>query len=353
MPRISHPARIWRVLPLFLLGNVLPSAGFAQPSSVTIDDLKTPASPGFAVLGVEPAVISRPTSPRGVTLSFLSAVRDGDTLVPKNYALEVAPYWLASHPNLTYDQYDTAGVADTLRQTLSASFATARIPASRTQPISTGLGFGVRALAMRGRPNSQIADLTARIKTLQADILNAKTPQEEDKIEAELRNVALEFQAQNRKRVGWLLEMAGAFAAQYPEDNVENARLSKFGFWVTPSYQLEAPRLNATAVARYLRDRRLDGIDVNLADLGIRLQADAEEFAVSVEVLHRFLGDTAPTEPNSTRVVGVLDYRVSPDIYLTASFGQDFANRLTARKPLVSFLGLNFGLSKKPVVQLP
>jgi hypothetical protein len=353
MPRLSHRAQTPQVLFLFLLGHLIPGAVFAQSPSVAIDDLKSPASPGFAVLGVEPAVISRPTSPRGVTLSLLSADRDGDTLVPKNYALEVAPYWLASHPNLTYDQYDSAGVTDTLRQTTSVSFATSRIPASLTQPISTGLGFGVRALAARGRPNSQIADLTARIKKLQADILNAKTPQEEDKIEADLRNAALDFQAQNRKRVGWMLEMAGAFAAQYPGDNVENGRLSKFGFWVTPSYQLEAPRLNATAVARYLRERRVDGIDVNLSDVGIRLQADAEEFGVSVEVLRRFVGETTPNEPNSTRVMGLLDYRVSPDIYLTASFGQDFANILTTKKPLVSFLGLNFGLSKTPVVQLP
>jgi hypothetical protein len=352
MASISR-ARTWRVLLLAVLGTLIPPAVFAQSSTVTIDDLKSPASPGFAVLGVEPAVISRPTSPRGVTLSLLSAVRAGDTLVPKNYALEVAPYWLAAHPNLTYEQYDSAGVTDTLRQTASVSFATARIPASSTQPISTGLGFGMRALAMRGRPNSQIADLTARIKKLQADILTAKTPQEEDKIEADLRNAALDFQAQNRKRVGWILEMAGAFAAQYPEDNVENARLSKFGIWVTPSYQLEAPRLNASAVGRYLRDRRADGIDLNLADLGIRLQAEAEEFGVSVEVVRRFVGETAANEPDSTRVMGLLDYRVSPDIYLTASVGQDFANILTARKPFVSFLGLNFGLSKKPVVQLP
>ena len=78
MASISR-ARTWRVLLLALLGTLMPPALFAQSSSVTIDDLKSPASPGFAVLWVEPAVISRPTSPRGVTLSLLSAVRAGDT----------------------------------------------------------------------------------------------------------------------------------------------------------------------------------------------------------------------------------------------------------------------------------
>jgi hypothetical protein len=352
---MSRSIRPLLLLPILsFAGSLLPASAAAQTPKVTIDDLRTPASPGFAVLGVEPAVISKPTSPRGVALSLLSSDKNNDSLIPKNYALEVAPYWLNSHPRLTYEKYDKAGVADTLVQTLSVSFATATTPAAGKENETTGLGFGVRTLAWKGRHNSKIDELTTRIKNRQIDILRASTPAEEDALEADLRAAALEFQAENRKRVGWMLEMAGAFAAEYPDNDVRNGQLSRVGAWVTPSYQIENPRVSATGVARYFREQdqgKKRNTDANLIDTGFRLQGETEQLGFAFELVKRFAGDDADEE-DSTRMMGLFDYRVNADIYLTASFGQDFADK-TGRKPLVTFLGLNFGLSKKPVVELP
>jgi hypothetical protein len=47
-----------------------------------------------------------------------------------------------------------------------------------------------------------------------------------------------------------------------------------------------------------------------------------------------------------------VDYRINDDLYLTASFGKNYEDRVTGKSNLVSFMGLNLGLSKKPLVQI-
>src|SRR5574340_1225846 len=101
-----------------------------------INDIQTPQSPAFVLLGIEPNSISKPTTPRAVAASFVSAVQQGG-------ALEMAPYGLASHPNLTFDDYYNAGLGQTIMQTLSLSVAT--VPKTEiSDTLGTRVGFGAR-----------------------------------------------------------------------------------------------------------------------------------------------------------------------------------------------------------------
>jgi hypothetical protein len=301
---------------------------------------------------VEPESISRPTSPRAVALSLLSAIRDGDSLVPKNYALEVTPFWLKSHPTLTYQEYDGADIKQTLIQSLSLSVATASFPADGDRPASIGLGFGFRTLLLKGEHSSETPRLIARLKEIQNKILDATTAAEEDRLAAELRQVALDIQAQNRKRVGWTLETGAALAARYPESDYRKGRLSRSGLWVTSAYQLENPRLNVIGVARYQHDREEQAIAADLVDVGLRVQVEWEQLSLSTEAVRRLVNSASPDEHGTTRVMGLVDYRINDDLYLTASFGKNYEDRVTGKSNLVSFMGLNLGLSKKPLVQI-
>jgi hypothetical protein len=322
---------------------------FAQ---VAIDDLAAPSAPGFVVLGVEPASIARPTSPRAVGLSLLSAVAHGENLVPKNYALEVAPFWLRSRPTLTYKQYDEASIAQTLIQSLSLSVATASFSADGDRPSSVGVSFGLRTMLLKGTHNSETPRLIARLKELQNKILDATSPDEEERLASALRQVALDIQTQNRKRVGWALEMATALAATYPEGNYAKGRVSRLGLWVTPAYELENPRLSLIGVARYLRDREEAQPEADLVDVGLRVQIEWEQLGLSTEAVRRLVSASENDDGSSTRLMGLVDYRISDDLYLSASFGKNYENRLTGKSNLVSFLGVNFGLSRKPLVQI-
>jgi len=345
---VRWPCHVGFVGGVCALGSLVIHPVFAQ---VTIDDLTTPSAPGFVVLGVEPASVSRPASPRAVALSLLSAIRDGDNIVPKNYALEITPFWLTSHPTLTYQAYDDAGIADTLIRSLSVSVVSASVPADSNGPDAIGLGFGLRGVLLKGAHNSEIPRLLVRLKELQIKILEATSETDEERLEAELQQVALDVQAQNRQRVGWTLEMATALAAKYPESDYERGRVTRFGFWVTPAYELERPRLSFVGVARYLRDSETDATEANLVDLGFRIQAEWEQLGLATEAVRR-LGNGANRTDDATRLMGLVDYRISDDLYLTASVGKDYEDRITGRSNLVSFMGLNFGLSKKPTVRI-
>jgi hypothetical protein len=99
-----------------------------------VASLKTPESPAFAALGLSPTEIQRPTTPRGVALSVGSALRDAASATPpRNYALEFSPYWLLSHPTLSFDEL-IAEPGHAVYRNLSVSFATSVEAAELTQP---------------------------------------------------------------------------------------------------------------------------------------------------------------------------------------------------------------------------
>src|ERR1043165_3466198 len=135
--------------PLFCFiaaGMLLP--GRAQ-DTVSLDDLKTPVSPGFVLLGVEPASIERPSTPKGLATSLISAA--GLSGMKPNYALEAAPYWLKSHPGLSFDDYyHPKSIADNFRQSFSISLATAETNIQQFK-AGTGLGAGLKFQLFSGK----------------------------------------------------------------------------------------------------------------------------------------------------------------------------------------------------------
>ena len=332
--------------------TVGPTTAWSQ--TLTVDTLKTPSSPGFVVLGVEPTSIQRPATPRAVGLSLVSAVRDGDNLIPKNYALEVAPYWLTSRPSLTYQDWNSAGVAQTMFQSFALSFATTSTSTQDGQSSATGIGVGVRTLLLKGRETEEARETRDTIAKLQMEVVQpTTTPTREDEIAVELREQALELQTLNRQRVGWMLETAAAIGGKIENEDFDGGQVRRYGFWITPGYRLKN-RFVFLGVARYQRDKEATG--QNLVDLGARLQLDADDFTLSVEAVRRLIENAAVAsgveDMASTRVVGTMDYRIWTDYYLTVSFGRGYQSTATSKRGLVSFLGLNIALSEAPTVNL-
>ena len=98
-----------------------PSAQGAQ--TVQIEDLRTPTSPAFVLLDVAPASVERPENPKALIANLVSTASQAEGF-PKNYALEVAPYWLKSHPHLTFSNYQQPSPAQSLLRTLTLSVGT-------------------------------------------------------------------------------------------------------------------------------------------------------------------------------------------------------------------------------------
>src|SRR2546422_11011326 len=94
---------------LALASSALAAARALQAAPGGLEELRTPASPAFVLLDLTPSAVERPTPPKALAASLLAATGDLRFL-PRNYAIDVAPYWLAPHPTLTYQQFHNPGL---------------------------------------------------------------------------------------------------------------------------------------------------------------------------------------------------------------------------------------------------
>src|SRR5678815_2267596 len=81
----KHPAILFFLL--FTSGFV----SFGQ--NLERKDLNVPNSPAFTILDFSPKVIDKPGTAKTFTASIVNLVNQGSG-IPKNFAMEVAPYWL-------------------------------------------------------------------------------------------------------------------------------------------------------------------------------------------------------------------------------------------------------------------
>jgi hypothetical protein len=169
---------------------------------------------------------------------------------------------------------------------------------------------------------------------------------------------ALEIQALDAQRVGFIVALAAAKTWDFPQDDFSQRQPGRWGVWLTPSYRFSActsdvecpATIDAIAVVRALREPDED----TTWDVGARLVwRPTRELKLSVETLRRSGGGTdAAAESSSNRTTGMLEYELRDNLSLFGTFGRDFEKE-TGQQPLVSLLGLNIGLGKKPRVMVP
>jgi hypothetical protein len=168
--RAIQPASIVVLVCVTVVGRVqaqsAPAPAATPPApALTLEGMKTPTSPAFALLGVSPTTVERPTTPQGLAVGlFTSATKSAD-LIPRDYSLEVAPYWLKNHPALSHDTYFAPGTAQSIAQTLSFSFVTSK-PTDGSPDGTTDIGFGVRTSLRAGHASQKVREL---LKTLAKD----------------------------------------------------------------------------------------------------------------------------------------------------------------------------------------
>jgi hypothetical protein len=374
------------------------TAAHAQTTPVEIDDLRAPTSPAFVLLDVAPAAVERPENPKAFTMNLINAVSDAEGL-PQNYAVEVAPYWLTYHPNLTFEQYQSPGAMSVI-QTLSLSVATTPLkPAgdSTADPIGTRFGFGVRTNITNGRFDPTLNRLVSELSALQGRVLDVgkaedavdaaeealaaakksgqptaalerdvkakqdeleRLKKEEPGVENDIMMKALEIQALDAKRLGLIITLAAGKTWNFPSDDFSQRQSGRWGVWLTPAYRFRACAASASECTAVLDAvavvRALGEPDQDLSwDVGGRLVwQPTREFTLSGEILRRWSGDSttaAVAAEDSNRTTAMVEYRILKELSLYASFGRDFEKE-TGQQPLVSLFGLNVGLGKSPRV---
>ena len=342
---------------IILVTTALPVQGQGSMAS-SVMDLRPPSTPAFVLLGVEPASVTAPTSPRALaTWAFSSIGADG--VIPQNVALEIAPFWLRSQPGFTFDHYFAhnvalSGIPHVVYRTVvsSLSLSAASAPAMVEQDtVGTAIAFGLRTLLWPGRApeglSQQKDSLVVRLGRCSA--LDDPGP-----CFAQTQALRDSIRAGIREPVGFVVQVSGGASLQSSEAASSATDWRRWGIWVSPTYRT-ARNLDFIGVGRYQRDYgTASDPDVDLFDAGIRLLwRPGDRIAISAEGLHRWMRGTDGAEDASPRWGGLVEFRAREDLYVFYAFGRDFAAANVSGSPLFARLGLSLGMGQKPSVVVP
>jgi hypothetical protein len=338
--------------------------------------LRTPSSPAFVLLGVEPSSVERPNTPSDFAASILSASSNLSSL-PKDFALETSPYWLFGHPRRSWRDDIKRNVLESIERTFTLSAATAelgtsdapvrglavsgrmslfsgRVPDSTVkqieeleQALAASAAADIGRLApmfdsllqqmlakARTEPDSEAA--LDRFDEAKADLIERLT--ESGELGADTESLRDEATKLVTAREGFLMDVAGGVAWSAPSAALDSADLDRWGVWLTGSYTM--PQVSFVGMARYLGVA--DGED-DAVDIGARLIYTRDRYAVSAEYVGRHVTEDAAGD--QWRLAGVIEYRVSPDLWINGTFGRSYDDE--ARGSLLAQLGLSLNLSKQ------
>lgn len=378
---------------IFALNIFILSILFAVPASIVIaseespefevklDELRIPDAPALSIIGSPKIEISNPGTPRAFGLSLIESFSDSDSAIPQNFAVDIAPYWWSKRKFNTLDDYicktndknipealtcSKIGFGESLIRLLTISIASSEedFELDENNVDLTRLGLGLRFSVIPGKINPafvkefnsispenlclfKLDDNGNKQRLVGSELSECRT----NKTEA-LTKLGKKLQELNATRVGWQLDFALASALDFNEDNFDNAEFTRFGTWLTASYQPtnsenKASSVTFLGIGRYLYDDFEDKGD-NLVDLGGRVIWSPAEtsLSASVEYLRRFGGD------DDDRLIGLAEYKFNDTYSIFASFGKTFEEDFTGNDDLVTFLGINIGLGQKPKAQI-
>ncbi|HKR04360.1 MAG TPA: hypothetical protein VJY62_06940 [Bacteroidia bacterium] len=300
-------------------------------TKVSLDQLQTPSSPAFNLLGIDPENIERPKNPTDFSLSLNNATQDFTT-IPKSYAIEFAPYWTFDGRNSTFKDYISNKMGSNILQSLTISAGTT----TKTSEIDSSefyqIGFAVKFSIFRGnvtddfkswndsatyylgenaadhsRIYDRLKDADPLYNTLKALLIKAikdSLPSDElntmlNKRVEELGDQATKIQKDSSKynfkrinelagqtdfkRTGWKLDAAIGTVMDYPENTFQTCYVTKVGGWLTGGYESEKS-INGLGVLRvmdniyqkYVNDSAEIVNDIRIAswDWGVRVYKD-------------------------------------------------------------------------------
>ncbi len=356
----------------FLLLSLFCSA--QRDSTLSLQSLDMPSSPAFILLDQAPTCIERPSNGKAFLLGIVNSLVDNQGL-PKNYSVEITPFWYFKHPRLNalkfmgYDkQKGKQQVFSGLRMT-SLSAAYLQIQDTATLYRADNFSFGLRSTIFTVKSKKDIEAIIKankqHIKYLRSlNVLMAErgindslydvnkkeykrklTELLEERVNDSIFTNNVFPELLSRKPV-FSVSVALAYNTFFTSASYDSSHFGRMGGWITMNYSKPLNKensgnyINIYAVGRYLSDgtARMLGefFTQELLDLGWKFELEFRKLAISYEYLYR-KSDIAETYRSS----GNVRFRVSDQLILNGSFGKNFGHE----QNLITLLGLQWGLS--------
>ena len=354
---------------LFCLGLVL--QGLAQSNSSTrtapLGDLKSTNNPTFQLLDIAPSSISQPADPKELGLSLQQTISSGSAL-PKNFAISVAPYWyfkpagenVYKYLNLPYagKNHTFSGIARKLSVSVSSTFndSTSGSLLKNTNYFAGGITTNILTIRQ-----AKDQDTIANLLTIISSRIHTAQRQPIDSVAKFLAKDSIYVKASKdlQDAIGGMslplfqVDAAGAYSEAFAGNATSSSRFSRVAGWVTatlstPLSKTHNDNLSILGLFKLMDDNLLVDTAKNTferksaIDIGGRLSYTNKTITIGFEFIQRSYSGASVY--NSHRAVGLLQYKVNDNIYLTGSFGQNFGSSVTN---LFTALGLSFGFGNK------
>ena len=169
---------------------------------------------------------------------------------------------------------------------------------------------------------------------------------------ASMSKVALEIQAANQQRVGWVVDVAGGFVVRSLTVDTSKTEVTRGGVWASTGYS--GANTQAMFLVRLLKNRTDPALAETTIDAGGKVSHRIDQLTLSGELLWRFDQSEVKTSSTTERAVINIEYRVTEDVAITSTFGRDYGNTtLGLEGTTVAILGVNIGLGRLPKLLLP
>jgi hypothetical protein len=271
-------------------------------TSITIDLLRAPSSPGAILAGISPSEIQKPTDVTSFMVSLQQSTNNFSQL-PKSYALDFAPGLSFNSRNLTVDHYTSNSFKDNFVQSFTISAAFRNLDAGEEDSLTspaTRLGLGFRFSILRGKLNTASYSLLKSLGAQQVKVLHGlvgdlDTLTRNDAIiqEAEIRMAELEDSGRKNsldyatwqkiavdredelkskaiesnkdeldrltemgrnlkiEKIGAKIDVAGGLVVDFLERTFNNSYVTKGGLWVTGGWETNSG-WSFLGIGRYL-----------------------------------------------------------------------------------------------------
>jgi len=143
------------------------------------------------------------------------------------------------------------------------------------------------------------------------------------------------------------LDLASAYSTLYADNTHANNQKDRIGVWSTLTYspKVKDSYLNLYAFIRYINDSSVyNNLTLSYSnkyeyfDYGTKVQIDINALSFGYEYIRR------NGNGKDYRSVGVIQYKISSNYYITGGFGKNFTS--DSPKDLVSLLGIRWGINK-------
>lgn len=358
-----------------------------------LKDLNLPNTPAFTLLDYSPTVIDRPGTAKTFATNIVSLLGQSQSL-PKNFAMEVSPFWLFKN-KLTVYKYHGIDENKGKQQNIFSNLRNASISiGSVFKDSSKAHKFDANYIAIGGRVNlikvirkptiaatiSTIKAIAARHVTLVAPVAakclgvhTVGTPEYNECLKKGLEDAFTNDQSGIvilEKRLQKILEIKPIFQADiafatsrvFKDNTFENDRKYRTGFWTTMEFSLPLTKtnniekmienknyINIYGTLRYINEDSTTDFktfhEQKLLDFGGRFELEFDKLSVSFETIHR--KNQTDKNLNTSRNVGILQYKINDQLFLSGTFGKNFG---TVRN-VIALFGLNWGFGKQSLTE--